>query len=203
MLTEAVRQKPYSVVLLDEVEKADPDVLNLFYQIFDKGVANDGEGREIDFRNTLILMTSNLGSDRISQLCENGARPSAQVLEETIRPVLSHHFKPALLARMRVVPYYPVGGPVLRELIEIKLDRLGERLARRQLDFSYCQPLVDQLAERCTQSDSGARLIDHLLDQHVLPLVADRLLDAMAQGVSLKRVHATLDANASVICEFA
>ncbi|MHC8330371.1 type VI secretion system ATPase TssH [Pseudomonas sp. LB3P25] len=203
MLTEAVRQKPYSVVLLDEVEKADPDVLNLFYQIFDKGVANDGEGREIDFRNTLILMTSNLGSDRISELCENGARPSAEVLEETIRPVLSKHFKPALLARMRVVPYYPVGGPVLRELIEIKLGRLGERLNRRQLDFTYSQDLVDHLAERCTQSDSGARLIDHLLDLHVLPLVADRLLDAMATGESLKRVHATLDGNASVTCEFA
>lgn len=203
MLTEAVRQKPYSVVLLDEVEKADPDVLNLFYQIFDKGVANDGEGREIDFRNTLILMTSNLGSDRISELCENGARPSAEVLEETIRPALSKHFKPALLARMRVVPYYPVGGPVLRELIEIKLGRLGERLNRRQLDFTYCQNLVDHLAERCTQSDSGARLIDHLLDLHVLPLVADRLLDAMATGESLKRVHATLDGDASVICEFA
>ncbi|OOG12829.1 type VI secretion system ATPase TssH [Pseudomonas sp. C9] len=203
MLTEAVRQKPYSVVLLDEVEKADPDVLNLFYQIFDKGVANDGEGREIDFRNTLILMTSNLGSDRISELCENGARPTAEVLEETIRPVLSKHFKPALLARMRVVPYYPVGGPVLRELIEIKLGRLGERLNRRQLDFTYCQNLVDHLAERCTQSDSGARLIDHLLDLHVLPLVADRLLDAMATGESLKRVHATLDGDASVICEFA
>jgi len=203
MLTEAVRQKPYSVVLLDEVEKADPDVLNLFYQIFDKGVANDGEGREIDFRNTLILMTSNLGSDRISELCENGARPTAEVLEDTIRPVLSKHFKPALLARMRVVPYYPVGGPVLRELIEIKLGRLGERLNRRQLDFTYCQNLVDHLAERCTQSDSGARLIDHLLDLHVLPLVADRLLDAMATGESLKRVHATLDGDASVICEFA
>jgi type VI secretion system protein VasG len=203
MLTEAVRQKPYSVVLLDEVEKADPDVLNLFYQIFDKGVANDGEGREIDFRNTLILMTSNLGSDHIRELCENGARPSAEVLEETIRPVLSKHFKPALLARMRVVPYYPVGGPVLRELIEIKLDRLGERLSRRQLDFTYSQDLVDHLAERCTQSDSGARLIDHLLDLHLLPLVADRLLDAMATGESLKRVHATLDCNASVICEFA
>ncbi|APC19563.1 ClpV1 family T6SS ATPase (plasmid) [Pseudomonas frederiksbergensis] len=203
MLTEAVRQKPYSVVLLDEVEKADPDVLNLFYQIFDKGVVNDGEGREIDFRNTLILMTSNLGSDRISALCENGARPTAEVLEETIRPVLSKHFKPALLARMRVVPYYPVGGPVLRELIEIKLGRLGERLNRRQLDFTYCQNLVDHLAERCTQSDSGARLIDHLLDLHVLPLVADRLLDAMATGESLKRVHATLDGDASVICEFA
>ncbi|WP_392892709.1 type VI secretion system ATPase TssH [Pseudomonas migulae] len=203
MLTEAVRQKPYSVVLLDEVEKADPDVLNLFYQIFDKGVANDGEGREIDFRNTLILMTSNLGSDRISDLCENGARPTAEVLEETIRPVLSKHFKPALLARMRVVPYYPVGGPVLRELIEIKLGRLGERLNRRQLDFTYSQDLVDHLAERCTQSDSGARLIDHLLDLHVLPLVADRLLDAMASGESLKRVHATLDGGASVTCEFA
>lgn len=203
MLTEAVRQKPYSVVLLDEVEKADPDVLNLFYQIFDKGVANDGEGREIDFRNTLILMTSNLGSERIAELCENGARPSAEVLEETIRPVLSQHFKPALLARMRVVPYYPVGGPVLRELIEIKLGRLGERLNRRQLDFTYSQDLVDHLADRCTQSDSGARLIDHLLDLHVLPLVADRLLDAMAIGESLKRVHATLDGNARVMCEFA
>ena len=203
MLTEAVRQKPYSVVLLDEVEKADPDVLNLFYQIFDKGVANDGEGREIDFRNTLILMTSNLGSDKISDLCENGARPTAELLEETIRPVLSKHFKPALLARMKVVPYYPVGGPVLRELIEIKLGRLGERLNRRQLEFSWCQNLVDHLSERCTQSESGARLIDHLLDQHVLPLVADRLLDAMATGESLKRVHATLDGEASVTCEFA
>ncbi|QXG38067.1 type VI secretion system ATPase TssH [Pseudomonas viridiflava] len=203
MLTEAVRQKPYSVVLLDEVEKADPDVLNLFYQIFDKGVANDGEGREIDFRNTLILMTSNLGSDQISALCEDGARPTAEMLEETIRPVLSKHFKPALLARMRVVPYYPVSGPVLRELIEIKLGRLGERLNRRQLEFTYCQNLVDHLAERCTQSDSGARLIDHLLDLHVLPLVADRLLDAMATGESLKRVHATLDSSGSVTCEFA
>ncbi|WP_024678225.1 type VI secretion system ATPase TssH [Pseudomonas syringae] len=202
MLTEAVRQKPYSVVLLDEVEKADPDVLNLFYQIFDKGVANDGEGREIDFRNTLILMTSNLGSDQISALCEDGARPTAEVLEETIRPVLSKHFKPALLARMRVVPYYPVSGPVLRELIEIKLGRLGERLNRRQLEFTYCQELVDHLAQRCTQSDSGARLIDHLLDLHVLPLVADRLLDAMATGESLKRVHATLDSSGSVTCEF-
>ena len=203
MLTEAVRQKPYSVVLLDEVEKADPDVLNLFYQIFDKGVANDGEGREIDFRNTLILMTSNLASDRINALCENGARPSAEVLEQSIRPVLSNHFKPALLARMRVVPYYPVSGSVLRELIEIKLQGLGQRLQRRHLAFSYCQRLVDHLAERCTQSDSGARLIDYLLDTHVLPLIADRLLEAMANAQTLTRVHATLDSQASVHCEFA
>ncbi|MDB5993524.1 MAG: ATPase [Pseudomonas sp.] len=203
MLTEAVRQKPYSVVLLDEVEKADPDVLNLFYQIFDKGIANDGEGREIDFRNTLILMTSNLASDRIDALCRNGNWPSAEELETAIRPVLSQHFKPALLARMRVVPYYPVSGPVLRELIEIKLQRLAERLTRRQLDFSHSDALVDHLAERCTQSDSGARLIDYLLDSHVLPLIADRLLDAMAAGEVLKRVHATLDDSGTVVCEFA
>jgi type VI secretion system protein VasG len=202
MLTEAVRQKPYCVVLLDEVEKADPDVLNLFYQIFDKGLVNDGEGREIDFRNTLILLTSNLGSERISELCENPVQPSAQQLEESIRPILSQHFKPALLARMRVVPYYPVSRPVLRELIEIKLDRLGTRLQRRRLAFSYDQILVDHLAQRCCQSDSGARLIDHLLELHVLPQVADRLLDVMASGETLKRVHATLDGDAGVICEF-
>ncbi|TDV56835.1 type VI secretion system protein VasG [Pseudomonas graminis] len=203
MLTEAVRQKPYSVVLLDEVEKADPDVLNLFYQIFDKGVANDGEGREINFRNTLILMTSNLGSDLISDLCSDGARPSAQVLEERIRPVLASHFKPALLARMRVVPYYPVSGSVLRELIEIKLGSLRERLNRRQLAFTFSEALVDHLVERCSQGDSGARLIDHLLDLHVVPRVADRLLDAMAAGQRLTSVHATLDHEAAVTCEFA
>ncbi|MEJ5057287.1 MULTISPECIES: type VI secretion system ATPase TssH [unclassified Pseudomonas] len=203
MLTEAVRQKPYSVVLLDEVEKADPDVLNLFYQIFDKGVVNDGEGRQIDFRNTLILMTSNLGSDRISELCENAVRPSAQALEESIRPILSQHFKPALLARMRVVPYYPVSGVVLRELIEVKLGLLSKRLSRRQLDFTYCQSLVEHLAARCAQSENGARLIDHLLELHVLPRVADRLLEAMATGHTLKRAHATLDSDACVVCEFA
>jgi len=201
MLTEAVRQKPYSVVLLDEVEKADPDVLNLFYQIFDKGIANDGEGREIDFRNTLILMTSNLASERIDALCADGNRPTTEQLEEAIRPVLSKHFKPALLARMRVVPYYPVGGSVMRELVELKLQRLGERLRSRKLSFSNSGSLVDYLTDRCVQGESGARLIDHLIDLHVMPLIADQLLGAMAEGQRLSRVHATLREN-SVICEF-
>ncbi|WP_258190312.1 type VI secretion system ATPase TssH [Stutzerimonas azotifigens] len=203
MLTEAVRQKPYSVVLLDEVEKADPDVMNVFYQIFDKGVANDGEGREINFRNTLILMTSNLASDRIASLCQGGQRPATEDLELAIRPALTQHFKPALLARMRVVPYYPVQGEVLNELVALKLSRFGERLARRQLQFSHCEALVENLAERCTHSDSGARLIDHLIDQHLQPLVVDRLLDAMAGGETLQRVHATLDGQGTVVCEFA
>ena len=202
MLTEAVRQKPYSVILLDEVEKADPDVMNVFYQIFDKGVANDGEGREINFRNTLILMTSNLASERIASFFTAGQRPAAEDLELAIRPQLSQHFKPALLGRMRVVPYYPIIGEVLDELVALKLARFGERLQRRQLQFSHCPALVTHLAERCSDSDSGARLIDHLIEQHLQPLVVDRLLAAMANDEPLQRVHATLDGNGALVCEF-
>jgi len=203
MLTEAVRQKPYSVILLDEVEKADPDVMNVFYQIFDKGVANDGEGREINFRNTLILMTSNLASERIASFCTAGQRPATEDLELAIRPQLSQHFKPALLGRMRVVPYYPIIGEVLDELVALKLARFGERLQRRQLQFSHCPALVTHLAERCGDSDSGARLIDHLIEQHLQPLVVDRLLAAMANDEPLQQVHATLDGNGALVCEFA
>jgi type VI secretion system protein VasG len=203
MLTEAVRQKPYSVILLDEVEKADPDVMNVFYQIFDKGVANDGEGREINFRNCLILLTSNLASDRIEALCANEQRPPVEQLEEAIRPTLSRHFKPALLARMRVVPYYPVAGAVLRELIQLKLERLGQRLGKRRLAFSHSPALLEHLAERCASGESGARLIDQLLEQSVLPRIADRLLDAMASGAAISRVHATLDGEGALACEFA
>jgi type VI secretion system protein VasG len=203
MLTEAVRQKPYSVILLDEVEKADPDVMNVFYQIFDKGVANDGEGREINFRNCLILLTSNLASERIEALCADEQRPPVEQLEEAIRPSLSRHFKPALLARMRVVPYYPVAGAVLRELIQLKLERLGQRLGKRRLAFSHSPALLEHLAERCASGESGARLIDQLLEQSVLPRIADRLLDAMASGKPITRVHATLDGEGALACEFA
>ena len=203
MLTEAVRQKPYSVILLDEVEKADPDVLNLFYQIFDKGIANDGEGREINFRNTLILMTSNLGSDQISTLCASGTRPDSEQLEEAIRPALIRHFKPALLARMRIVPYYPIAGAVLEELVELKLQRFAERLQRRQLSFVHDQQLVSHLAERCLRADSGARLIDQLIDEHLQPQVVDRLLDAMASGQRVEQVTATLGSAGAIVCEFA
>lgn len=202
VLTEAVRQRPYSVVLLDEVEKADPEVLNLFYQIFDKGLANDGEGREIDFRNTLILMTSNLGSECIGELCADGQRPDVQVLQEAIRPLLRDHFKPALLARMRVLPYYPVTGEILHDLARLKLERLGQRLSLRKLAFSYTPELVAHMVERCSHGDSGARYIDQWIELHLLPQVVDRLLEAMAQDEPLGHVHAYLAGNGAPLCEF-
>ncbi|MFB3305447.1 AAA family ATPase [Pseudomonas sp. AMR01] len=202
ILTEAVRQRPYSVVLLDEVEKADPEVLNLFYQVFDKGRANDGEGREIDFRNTLLLMTSNLGSDSISELCADGERPDAQALQAAIQPVLRAHFKPALLARMRVVPYYPLTGQVLHDVARLKLAGLGERLHRRKLAFTYSPELIAHMTERCAHGDSGARYIDQWIEQHLLPQMVDRLLSAMAAGETLSSAHAGLDDNGQPTCEF-
>lgn len=203
VLTEAVRQKPYSVVLLDEVEKAHLGVMNLFYQIFDKGRANDGEGREIDFRNTLILMTSNLGSDCIIDLCGAKQRPTPQVLQDALAPLLNQHFRPALLARMGVVPYYPLDDAVIHELVESKLQRLGQRLLQRHLAFSYCPRLVDYLAKRCIRSDSGARYVDQWIDANLLPLVVDRLLEAMARDEHVQRAHGTLDGDGHLICEFA
>ncbi|GGJ89208.1 type VI secretion system ATPase TssH [Pseudomonas matsuisoli] len=203
MLTEAVRQKPYSVILLDEVEKADPDVMNVFYQIFDKGIANDGEGREIDFRNTLILMTSNLASDEITRRCGSGDRPLAADLEQAIRPALSRHFKPALLARMKVVPYYPVDGEVLEQLVRMKLHRFGDRLKTRGLAFQYSDRLVGTLVDRCNHTESGARVIDRLLEQLIQAQVVDRMLSAMATGETLDQVCATVDGDGGIVCEFA
>ncbi|OCW21695.1 type VI secretion system ATPase TssH [Pseudomonas aylmerensis] len=202
VLTQAVRQRPYSVVLLDEVEKADPDVLNLFYQIFDKGLANDGEGREVDFRNTLFLMTSNLGSEAVGNLCAGARRPDVQVLQDALEPLLRAHFKPALLARMRVVPYYPLTGELLHEMARLKLERLGQRLQLRKLAFSYTPELVAHMAERCTHGDSGARYIDQWIEIHLLPQVVDRLLEAMASGEPLSRVHAGLGSRGEPSCEF-
>jgi len=202
LLTEAVRQRPYSVILLDEVEKADPELLNLFYQIFDKGQANDGEGRHIDFRNCLILLTSNLAGERIAELCAAG-RPAAEDLEQAIRPLLARHFKPALLARMEVVPYYPLDDQRLREVVELRLAGFAERLWRHRLQFSHSPALVGHLAERCAQGEGGVRAIERLIERQLQPLVVDRLLAAMAGGEPVQRVHAILDAEGGLGCEFA
>ncbi|OYD21098.1 type VI secretion system ATPase TssH [Oceanimonas baumannii] len=182
MLTDAVRQRPYSVVLLDEVEKADKDVLNLFYQIFDKGMANDGEGRATDFRHCTLLLTSNLGSDIIEQLCRQQPRPDPAELLEAIRPVLTRHFKPALLARMTVVPYYPIDDGTMAELVKIKLDRLGQRLRERRITLACTPEVISAISQRCTHSDSGARNIDHVLREQLMPLISDTLLQAQADN---------------------
>ena len=182
MLTEAVRQRPYSVVLLDEVEKADPEVMNLFYQVFDKGTLADGEGRVIDFKNTILLLTSNLASDIITQMCAGGELPERDVLTAAIRPVLSNHFKPALLARMEIVPFYPIVGEAMKEIVGLKLNRLAERLQHsHKMSFAYDGAVVEQIAQRCTEVETGARNVDHIINRTLLPQISTELLEQMSE----------------------
>ena len=194
ILTEAVRQRPYSVVLLDEVEKADPEVMNLFYQVFDKGVLSDGEGRVIDFKNTIVILTSNLATDQITQMGIAAERPSVDDLVGAIRPTLSRHFKPALLARMQIVPFYPLLGDTLGEIVRLKLDRVGRRLRESQkMAFSYSDAVVQQIAERCTEVETGARNIDHIVSKTLLPEIATELLARMSEEKQADALRVELD----------
>jgi len=180
VLTEAVRQRPYSVVLLDEVEKADLEVMNLFYQVFDKGTLSDGEGRVIDFKNTVVFLTSNLATDLIMQLCSQPELPDVDTLREAIHPILSQHFKPALLARMNVIPFFPIAGDALKEIVVLKLKQVGERLINnQQIQFEYDEKVVDQIAQRCTEVESGARNVDHIINRTMLPQISTELLQQM------------------------
>lgn len=192
VLTEAVRRNPYSVVLLDEVEKAHPDVLELFFQIFDRGMLDDAEGREIDFRNTLIILTSNIGSTQIMQSCLNKPAdqlPAADALADALRPVLFKSFKPAFLGRMKVIPYYPISDDVLVKIIQLKLGRIRDRVAaNHKAEFVWDDKLVEAVLARCTEVDSGARNVDHILNGTLLPEIAGAVLTRMAEGASVKRI---------------
>ena len=192
VLTEAVRRKPYSVVLLDEVEKAHPDVLEMFFQVFDKGVMDDAEGREIDFRNTVIILTSNVGSGALMQACLNKPAeelPGADALAEMLRPQLYKAFKPAFIGRMKVVPFYPLGDDVLERIIRMKLDRIAARvLANHGAQFLYDDLLVETVLSRCTEVDTGARNVDHILNGTLLPEVAEHVLARLAEGAALQKV---------------
>ncbi|ARL35282.1 type VI secretion system ATPase TssH [Burkholderia pseudomallei] len=194
VLTEAVRRNPYSVVLLDEVEKAHPDVLEMFFQVFDKGAMDDAEGREIDFRNTLIILTSNVGSSAVMQACLNKAPqelPDAETLAETLRPQLYKTFKPAFLGRMKVIPYYPISDDVLAEIIELKLERIRRRIeANHKAAFEWDESLVDAVLARCTEVDSGARNVDHILNGTLLPEIAELVLSRIADGEAIVRIAA-------------
>jgi len=192
VLTEAVRRNPYSVVLLDEVEKAHSDVLELFFQVFDKGVLDDAEGRQIDFRNTIIILTSNAASSQIMQACLNkptSERPSPEQLVELIRPALMKHFKPAFIGRLAVVPFYPIDDEVLANIIRLKLDRIKARVAvNHNAQFHYDDALVSAVLGRCTEVDSGARNVDTILNGTLLPEIADAVLATMAEGGAIGKV---------------
>jgi len=182
VLTEAVRQRPYSVILIDEVEKAHLDVINLFYQVFDKGTLADGEGRVIDFKNTILFLTSNLASDVITRLCAGAKRPSAEALVEAVRPILSKHFKPALLARMTIVPYYTLDPSFMRQIVALKLDRLVARMAENNRMKLTCSPgVVEQIAARCTEVETGARNIDHIMRGTILPQLSREILTRLGE----------------------
>jgi len=185
VLTEAIRQQPYSVVLLDEVEKADPDVLNLFYQAFDKGEMNDGEGRAIDCKNIVFILTSNLGTDEIMNYAESGSENITE-LEEILFPVLSSWFKPALLARMETIPFLPLNKEVLLRIIKSKLSTLSERLSNKySISLEYTDATYEHIHSRCNRSHNGARIIDSVLEGEMLPPLSLRILESIANKESL------------------
>ncbi|GAB3332431.1 AAA family ATPase [Bordetella tumulicola] len=193
VLTEAVRKRPYSVVLLDEVEKAHLDVVNLFYQVFDKGTLADGEGRAINFSNTVVFLTSNLATEEITRLSRDG-RPDVESLTAAIHPVLAKHFKPALLARMTVVPFYTLPPSELAGIADLKLNKLAQRLeTANRIKLSFEPSVRDTIAARCTEVDSGARNIDFILRKSLTPLLSDTVLSSLADGRTLSAIHVAPD----------
>jgi len=201
VLTEAVRRRPYSVVLLDEVEKAHPDVLELFYQVFDKGVMEDGEGREIDFKNTIILLTSNACTDHIAQLCADPqTTPSPQSLIASLKPALNRIFKPAFLGRLVTVPYYPIRDETLKQIIVLKLEKIKRRLMENhRLALTYDQVLIEAVAGRCTEVESGARNVDNILTNTLLPDMSRKLLESMVEGRKLTSIRVGIGEEGSFV----
>jgi type VI secretion system protein VasG len=191
VLTEAVRRRPYSIVLLDEVEKAHPDVMELFFQVFDKGTLEDGEGRVIDFKNTIILLTTNVGSDTLMGLCADPeTRPEPEGLVEAIRPELLARFPAALLGRLVVIPFYPISEEVLRKIIELQLSRIVTRFrANHGAELVYGDDIIDAVASRCTEAESGARAVDHILTHSLLPQMSTEVLTRMAEGEPFSRIE--------------
>jgi type VI secretion system protein VasG len=203
VLTEAVRQRPYSVVLLDEAEKADPEVMNLFYQTFDKGMLSDGEGRVIDFKNTVIIMTSNLASDLITSIPVDQPRPAVEDLTAAIRPVLSKHFKPALLARMTIVPFYAIDQESMKGIVQLKLEHLGRRLLdHHKIIMTYPESVVEQIARRCTEVETGARNIDHIMQGNLLPRISSEILQKMAEGKLPEKLEIQFDGDGNFELRF-
>jgi type VI secretion system protein VasG len=199
VLTEAVRRRPYSVVLLDEVEKAHPDVMELFFQVFDKGRMEDGEGREIDFKNTIIILTTNAGTDSLMALtADPETMPSAEGLVKALKPELDKIFKPALLGRTVIVPYFPIKDEAMKTIIRLKLGKVKRRLlANHRVELDHSDALIDEIARRCTEVESGARNVDNIMTNTLLPDLSTILLQSLAEGTKPSRIRVDLSQDGS------
>ncbi len=201
VLTEAVRRRPYSVVLLDEVEKAHPDVLELFYQVFDKGMMEDGEGREIDFKNTIIILTTNAGTDTMAKLCADPeTMPGPDGLVKALKPELNKIFKPAFLGRMVLIPYMPIRDENLKQIIRLKLGKIQRRIQENhKIDLTYDAALIEEVAKRCTEVESGARNVDNILTNTLLPDISRQLLSGMAAGEAMSRINVGIGSDGAFV----
>lgn len=195
ILTEAVRRKPYSLVLLDEIEKAHPNIQDVFYQVFDKGILRDSEGRDINFKNTVIIMTSNSCTDLIASLCSNSDKqPSVSDLKEALMPELLKTFKPAFLGRLQIIPFYPLNDDTMQQIIKLQLERIVKRISENhQVLLTYDTDVIDFVASRCSQLDTGARTIENLLNSTLLPDLSTRFLVAMAEDNPIKTIHVKVE----------
>ena len=193
-MTEAVRRRPYSVVLLDEVEKAHPDVHEIFFQVFDKGWMEDGEGRTIDFKNTLILLTTNAGTDLITNLCKDPElMPDSEGIAKALRQPLLKIFPPALLGRLVVIPYYPLSDEMIGAIARLQLARIEKRIRQNhKVPFTYDDEVIKLIASRCTELESGGRMIDAILTNTVLPAISQEILTRMMEGQPVQRVNVTV-----------
>jgi len=199
VLTEAVRRRPYSVILLDEMEKAHPGVQDIFYQVFDKGNMKDGEGRDIDFKNTVIIMTSNACSDLIMGLCADPeTTPDAAALTEALMPELMKFFKPAFLGRVTLVPYFPLSPETIRRIVELQLGRISRRVQESYgAKFAWDRELADVIAARCTETSSGARNVEKILSRTLLPELSAEVLSRLADGATINGVTVGVDTGGS------
>jgi len=194
VLTEAVRRRPYSVVLLDEVEKAHPDVLEIFFQVFDKGNMEDGEGRSIDFKNNIIILTTNACTDQMMKLVSDPeTAPGPRALIEALKPDLNKIFKPAFLGRMVLIPYYPVRDEALKQIIRLKLGKIQRRiLENHKVKLTYDDAFLGEVASRCTEVESGARNVDNILTNTLLPDISRKILGGMAEGEKMTAIHVSI-----------
>jgi type VI secretion system protein VasG len=205
ILTEAVRRRPYSVILLDEMEKAHPGVQDVFFQVFDKGNMKDGEGRDIDFKNTVLIMTSNAGTDLIDKLfADPETAPDAAGLAEALRPELMKYFKPAFLGRVTIVPYFPLSEDIIKQIVKLQLNKIAKRVKDAyKAEFSYAPELVETIAARCRESSSGARNVENILSRSLLPELSAEVLSRLAAGETITKISVGIGPEGSFRYELA